>query len=29
MGEARVFAEAGFDDITYAVPIVPNKFEVN
>jgi len=27
MGEARVFAEAGFDDITYAVPIVPNKFD--
>ncbi len=27
MEEARVFADAGFDDITYAVPLVPNKFD--
>ncbi len=26
--EARVFADAGFDDITYAFPIAPDKFSV-
>lgn len=25
--EAAVFADAGFEDITYAVPLAPNKFE--
>jgi len=26
LGEAAFFADAGFDDITYAVPLAPNKF---
>ncbi|MHA2057973.1 MAG: alanine racemase [Candidatus Thorarchaeota archaeon] len=27
LGEATVFAKAGFNDITYAVPLAPDKFE--
>ena len=27
LGEATAFANAGFNDITYAVPLVPDKFE--
>jgi D-serine deaminase-like pyridoxal phosphate-dependent protein len=27
LGEATVFAEAGFNDMTYAVPLAPDKFE--
>ncbi len=27
LGEAIAFAKAGFDDITYAVPLAPDKFE--
>ncbi len=27
LGEANAFADAGFNDITYAVPLAPDKFE--
>ena len=27
LGEALAFSEAGFDDITYAVPLAPDKFD--